>query len=78
MAKLFENTNKTCSIIKDCDFCTEMTKIEKKLSEYVTRGYFETFDGNKMEYEFYKVAQNMYAKENNKYGKVPRNGLVFC
>lgn len=59
MAKLFENTNKTCSIIKDCDFCTEMTKIEKKLSEYVTRGYFETFDGNKMEYEFYKVARPM-------------------
>lgn len=57
MAKLFENPNKKCEIIKDCDFCTEMTKIESVLSEHVTRGYFETFDGNKMEYEFYKVSQ---------------------
>lgn len=56
MAKFFENTGKKYTIIKDCDFCTEMASIEKTLSEYVNHGYFETFDGNKMEYEFYKVA----------------------
>lgn len=56
MAKIFENTGKKPAIIKDSDFCTAMHDIENTLSKYVNRGYFTTFDGNKMEYEFYKVA----------------------
>ena len=53
---LFQSTQKF-DIIHDADFAKEMPVIEAELEKYVNRGYFPSFDGADLFYEFFKCAQ---------------------
>ena len=49
---LFQSTQKF-DIIHDADFAKEMPVIEAELEKYVNRGYFPSFDGADLFYEFF-------------------------
>lgn len=52
---MFQPTNQF-NIIKDSEYNSAIAEIEIKLHENINKGYFDSFDGAKMFYEFYKVA----------------------
>ena len=54
---LFEPSYKT-EIIKDSEYNDVIVTVEKTLGQYANKGTFASFDGNSINYEFYKTTEN--------------------